>query len=128
MRIAVAEQGGRRFDILSLNGHAAQEIAVKGWDIGIDARVANGTGEGVDFAWAADGEGLFAAGRTLLESVLLYVDLEGNAHVLQEHKGGLSPTVMGGFSVPWGVPSPDGRHLAILNWTRNSNVWIMEGF
>jgi hypothetical protein len=50
MRIAVAEQGGRRFDILSLNGHAAQEIAVKGWDIGIDARVANGTCEGVDFA------------------------------------------------------------------------------
>jgi len=59
---------------------------------------------------------------------LLYVDLKGNAHVLQEHKGSLSPAVMGGFSVPWGVPSPDGRHLAILGWTRNSNVWMMEGF
>jgi Tol biopolymer transport system component len=126
IRIAVAKQPGRRFDVLFLNGHAPQAIIVDGWDLGIDARVANAGG--VDFDWSADGRGLFTSGRTPQSSVLLYVDLQGKAHVLREQKGGLSPTVVGGLSGPWGVPSPDGRHLAMLNWTRNSNVWMMENF
>jgi serine/threonine protein kinase/Tol biopolymer transport system component len=127
-RIAVAKQGGRRFDILSLNGRAAHEILVKGWDIGINASIASGGSEGVDFAWATDGKGLFTAGRTPQESVLLHVDLQGNAHILRQQKEGLSPTIKAGFFGPWGVPSPDGRHLALLGWTRNSNVWMIEGF
>jgi len=28
----------------------------------------------------------------------------------------------------WGVPSPDGRYLAILGSVTNSNVWMLEGF
>ena len=126
-RIAVAKGPGRRIDILSLNGRANGAIMVKGWDIGADDRVSNAV-EGVDFAWAADGKGLFTAGRSEKSAVLLYVDLRGNAHVLREQKGGHSPPVRGGFSGPWGVPSPDGRHLAMMSWSRNSNVWMMEGF
>ena len=52
----------------------------------------------------------------------------GNAHVLRQQKGSLSPTIKAGSFGPWGVPSPDGRHLAMLGWTRNSNVWMLEGF
>ena len=128
-RIAVARQPSRRFDILSLDGHAAKTIMVKDWDIGVDTRVGGrDLVRGVDFDWAADGKGLFTSGQVAQRSVLLYVDLQGNTHVLREQKGGLSPGVRGGFSGPWGVPSPDGRHLAMLGWTRNSNVWMMEGF
>ena len=126
-RIAVANGPGRRIDILSLNGRANVAIMVKGWDIGADDRVSN-TAEGVDFDWAADGKGLFTAGRSEKSAVLLYVDLQGNAYVLREQKGGHAPSVRGGFSGPWGVPSPDGRHLAMLSWSWNSNVWMMEGF
>ena len=32
---------------------------------------------------------------------------------------------MGGI---WGVPSPDGRYVAIGALVTNSNVWMLEGF
>jgi serine/threonine protein kinase/dipeptidyl aminopeptidase/acylaminoacyl peptidase len=127
-RIAVAKQPSRQFDIIFLNGRAPQRIRVKGWDFGIRSRIANARGEEVDFAWAADGKGLFTPSRTEQKFVLLYVDLQGNAHVVREQNGGINPTMGAGFFGPWGVPSPDGRHLAMLGWTRNSNVWMMENF
>jgi hypothetical protein len=48
------------------------------------------------------------------------VDLKGNAQVLWQFKG------RGGAI--WGVPSPDGRYLAILDHAFSSNVWMLEGF
>ena len=51
--------------------------------------------------------------------VLLYVDLRGNVHPLWELKGG---------AALYGLPSPDGRHLAIVATSRNNNVWLMENF
>ena len=48
---------------------------------------------------------------------LLHVDLEGNTQVLWPQAQNLEI---------YGVPSPDGRHLAILGWTLNSNLWIIE--
>jgi len=31
-------------------------------------------------------------------------------------------------SLVCGVPSPDGRHLAIVATARSNNVWLMENF
>jgi hypothetical protein len=47
-------------------------------------------------------------------------DLKGNAQVLWQFKG------RGGAI--WGVPSPDGRYLAIRADAIDSNVWMLEGF
>jgi len=33
-----------------------------------------------------------------------------------------------GGGVIWGKPSPDGRYLAMVSWSLNSNVWLREGF
>lgn len=44
---------------------------IKDWDIGIDSRTAEGRSEGVDIAGAADGKGLFTAGRTPFSAVEL---------------------------------------------------------
>jgi hypothetical protein len=52
-------------------------------------------------------------------SVLMYVDLQGKSLVLWKEPGGLQT---------WGVPSPDGRYLAIEGFTLNSNIWMMENF
>jgi hypothetical protein len=68
--------------------------------------------------WATDGNGLFVA-TTLCQ--LLYVDMEGRAEVLWQQ--GIT-----GRNLTWGVPSPDGRHLAMLGYTMDSNVWMLEGF
>ena len=68
--------------------------------------------------WAMDGKGLFAS--ALAPSVaLLYVDPRGNAHVLWQPSGRI-PTEA--------IPSPDGRHLAILVLSHNDNIWMIEDF
>ena len=56
--------------------------------------------------WAADGKGLFVSNGIAQGAVLLHVDLDGNAQVLFKNHGGM-----------WapGLPSPDGRHLAIVS-------------
>jgi eukaryotic-like serine/threonine-protein kinase len=101
---------------------APQEIVVKGWN----------SLQSVD--WAADGRGLFASSLTTGSSALLHVDLHGEAHVLWEQKGSIAPSggpfdePTGGPSAPWAVPSPDGRHLAIYEWSLSSNIWMMENF
>jgi hypothetical protein len=48
------------------------------------------------------------------------VDPEGNAKVLWQHKG-----VTGQL---FGIPSPDGRFLAMQVSVLGGNVWMLEGF
>lgn len=71
-----------------------------------------------DLRWAADGKALFV-GTTRGE--LLYVDMEGRAEVLWQQRVSSRPAI-------FGVPSPDGRHLAMLGGTAENNVWMLEGF
>jgi serine/threonine protein kinase len=94
--------------ILSLHGQPLQEIRVKG-----------GWSRFEDMEWAPDSKGLFVAHSIPGGAALLYVDLQGNAHVLWQQHGG---------PVTYGFPSPDGRHLAFLGWTIDANVWMMENF
>jgi Tol biopolymer transport system component len=94
--------------ILPLDGAPPREIRVKG---------INAFREYVD--WSADGKGLILAHPADTETELLYVDLAGNASVLWHQKGAVPSR---------GVPSPDGRHLAILCSGSYNNVWMMENF
>ena len=96
-----------RLSMLSLTGREPRELVVKGWSALINLN------------WAADGKGLFTSGLVERGSVLLYVDLQGNAHPLWEQRGSLAT---------WAIPSPDGRHLALSGWTKNSNFWMLENF
>jgi eukaryotic-like serine/threonine-protein kinase len=93
--------------LLSLSAGSDREITVRGWSniIGLD--------------WSPDVKGIYCWSASVQSGTLLYVDLEGNARVLWQKKG-----VYDG----WGIPSPDGRYLAILGSVTNSNVWMLEGF
>jgi len=93
--------------LLSLSGSADREITVKGWP----------NISGLD--WSADGKGLYCGSVSVRDKALLYVDLEGNARVLWQSIGN---------SAIGGIPSPDGRYLAIRGGARNNNVWMLEGF
>ena len=78
-------------------------------------------------------KGAFVASLGEAGSVLFRTDLRGNAHSLWEQQGNNTPWTnivqpLGEPSVPWGVPSPDGRHLAIYNWTCSGNMWMIENF
>jgi hypothetical protein len=107
--VALAREGEAEIHIrlLSLWGGADREIKVKGWP--------SITGLG----WSSDGRGFYCGSHSVQGHTLLYVDLKGNATVLWQNKG---------WGYIWGVPSPDGRYLAILDWVFIGNVWMLEGF
>jgi hypothetical protein len=108
-RIALRSRSEREtIHILSLRGYAPQEITVKGWNFGE---------YGLD--WTADGKGLFVSSSIPGGMALLHVDLQGNAHLLWEQQGGVDT---------WGVPSPDGHHIAMPANTQNSNIWMFQNF
>jgi hypothetical protein len=93
--------------LLSLSGGLDREITVKGWSdlIGLNP--------------SGDGKGFYVGCLSPQGSTILYVDLKGHASVLWQQKGG---------RYTYGVPSPDGRYLAIQGDVANSNVWMLEGF
>jgi Tol biopolymer transport system component len=108
--VAISRAGEPEIHIglLSLSGGSDREITVKGWP----------NTAGLD--WPPDGKGLYCGSTSPQGRTLLYVDLKGNARVLWQYKGGSGEI--------WGVPSPDGRYLAIRGDVINSNVWMVEGF
>ena len=69
--------------------------------------------------WSADGKGLFVSAQSAKGAALLYADLEGHTEMLWQQAGNNATS---------GVPSPDGRYLAILGITVESNAWLLEGF
>jgi Tol biopolymer transport system component len=107
---AVSRSGEAEIHIrlLSISAGADRDITVKGWP--------NITG----LDWSPDGKGLYCGSVSSQGGTLLYVDLKGNARVLWQYKGTDREI--------WGVPSPDGRYLAIMGNVTNSNVWMVEGF
>jgi Tol biopolymer transport system component len=106
-RIALLKHREGRVQILSLIGETPQDVTVKGWNILTSVR------------WTADGNGLLVSSHSPRGAVMLYVDLQGNARLLWEQPGGIDV---------YGVPSPDGRHLAMRGWNVESNLWMMENF
>jgi eukaryotic-like serine/threonine-protein kinase len=110
-RIAVVDAGpnvkASKIHTLFLNGRAPQEIAVKGWD------------HLAKLFWAADGQGWFTSGNTGNGWVLLHVDLQGNADRLWKAEGP---------ALAYGVPSPDGLHLAINAYTNDNNIFMIQNF
>ena len=69
--------------------------------------------------WTANGKGRLTSNGVLGGAQLLYVDIKGNARILWQQHGG---------DWTYGRPSPDGRHLALMEWTMDGNLWMMENF
>jgi Tol biopolymer transport system component len=94
--------------LLPLGGGTPRDLFLKGW---------SAFGAGPD--WSPDGKGFYVSSRSPRGVTLLYIELNGHATAVWEQKGGLET---------WGALSPDGRHLAILGVTVDSNVWMLENF
>ena len=76
----------------------------------------------VSLDWAADGKSLWASAVMRGEiHALINVDLQGRVKpVLQASQGTQQ--------IGWGIPSRDGKRLAIWQYTGGSNAWMLEGF
>jgi Tol biopolymer transport system component len=106
-RLAVYESSPPRLFVIPLNREKVQEI---------DVRIYSNF-HGVQ--WAADGKGFYGSSRTSRGSVLLYVDLQGNARPLWEQLGS---------EYTLALPSPNGQHLAMIGMSQNQNMSMIENF
>jgi Tol biopolymer transport system component len=68
--------------------------------------------------WGGTGAGFFTTDRTPSGNQLLFIRLDGTSRVLWSQSG--NPF--------FAIPSPDGTHLAIAGWIRQSNVWMLTDF
>jgi len=104
----VGNHNGARIRLVSLANEATKDLVVPGAHnlCGAD--------------WSAAGDALLVCSYTTEGSVLLRVNLEGEAKPLWP--GRLS--ILGTKA----VPSPDGRHLEFVDWSIESNAWVLEGF
>src|SRR5262245_43409908 len=93
-----------RIRVLSLTGGASRDITVRGW------------GEFHSISWSMDGKGFYVASRVSLLPTLLYIDMEGRARVLGQT----------GLIDIFGLPSPDGRYLALAEYRLTGNAWMVE--
>jgi serine/threonine protein kinase len=106
-RIAIVAGSLPRIRVVSLRDQTAREFQVKDASWIINPR------------WAPDGEALFVGAETAGRYVLLRIDVNGRAQ----------PVIANPESdVRLGLPSPDGRNLAIMSVTESQNVWMMENF
>jgi WD40 repeat protein len=105
-QVVITRKG--RIRLLSLKSGVTTDLAVRGWN----------SFWSVD--WSADGNALFVSCQTSQDTTLLHVDLRGEATALWHQKLNFVGTK--------GMPSPDGRHLAVAGWTTDSNVWMIENF
>ena len=107
-RIAATRRADGPIHIVSLRGQPTQQIQVKGWN---DVQ---------SLTWAASGQSLFVASGVRSGTVLLHVDMQGNASPLWQSAGASGNTIA--------IPSPNGRQLAISSDTRSGNMWMLENF
>ena len=105
--IAILKQWDSKIHIVSLKGQPQQTVTVEG---------------PIDLAglyWAADGKGWFTMNHDKRGATLQYVDLHGEVQPLLQ---------LNGYSVAYGIPSPDGKHLAIVATAATDNVWLLDDF
>jgi len=69
--------------------------------------------------WASDSKSVFVGTSGPRGSTLLQIDLGGDVQPIWQH-----PQSDG----TWGIPSPDGRHLAMLGTSSDANVWMVDNF
>ena len=105
-RLAVIRNTGSPLQILSMKGEVLQEIKIPTWD------------DSGPIRWAPDSKSLYVPVGAPEGAALLHVHLRGGVHVLRTNGGPITS----------GLPSPDGRHIAIGSSVRTENVWMMENF
>ena len=110
-RVAILMPTERRIRILSLQGAPPVDVAIVGWPL--DPRA---------FYWSSDGAGWYLSSTPTTSAAgsdLLHVDLNGHVRVVWHQN------VPNGTS---GIPSPDGRHLALTHSSIVANVWMLTDF
>ena len=111
-RLAIKRGPESPIEIHSLHGQLIHKIS------------SGSAGELDDLSWSADQKGFFVTRTAPGGNERLYLDFQGKATSLRKCGGG-TLGLGGGCG---GLPSPDGRHLAIIDRDQSNNMWLMENF
>jgi Tol biopolymer transport system component len=106
--IPVNGKAGSHIRLISIPGGPDREITLKGWP-NVSA-----------VEWSPDSKGLYCGSASNEGRTLFYVDLKGNTRVLWQSKEGVGTV--------FGLPSPDGRYIAVEATAFHSTVWMLAGF
>jgi serine/threonine protein kinase/Tol biopolymer transport system component len=105
--IGIVKRHGHQIRLVPLGEGRTRTITIKGYS---DLQELN---------WAIDSQSMFVSSVEPGAFSLLRVGLNGDARpVLQQSQPKLR----------WGLPSPDGRHLAIMGTSSEANVWMIGDF
>ena len=104
-RIAVLDAKGTQIRVVLIGGRAAEQINLHGQ---------HGLGY---VSFTSDSRGVIVPSLTEKSANLLSVSLDGTIRVLWEQPGA--------FDIS-GIPSPDGRHVAVWIRSRNASLWLAE--
>jgi hypothetical protein len=106
-RIGILKKHGNQIRLVPLSGGPTRTITI------------NGYSDLLEFFWAIDSHSMFVSTIAPGGASLLHVSLSGEAEPIW-HRPQSTHT--------WGFPSPDGRHLAIMDANSESNVWMIDNF
>jgi serine/threonine protein kinase len=106
-RLAIARSPESPIEIHSLHGQIIDKIP------------SQSVGKLFDLRWSTDQKGLFVTRKMPAGNELLHLDFQGNITSLRKCLRDETCS---------GIPSPDGRHLAILDRNQSNNMWMMENF
>jgi serine/threonine protein kinase/Tol biopolymer transport system component len=106
-RIGIVKKHGNQIRLVPLSGGPTRTITI------------NGYSDLLELYWAMDSQSMFVSALAPGGAILLHVSLSGEAQPVW-HRPQSTHT--------WGFPSPDGRHLAILDSNSESNVWMINNF
>lgn len=109
---------GRRLATAPVShGRGPTIIRVRELDTGRDLDLALAPGVGAQYIdWAADNKSLWIATSSGEAQSLVRMDLTGKITSAFDSK---EP------DLGWGIPSPDGKHLAILQGSPRANAWLI---
>jgi serine/threonine protein kinase/dipeptidyl aminopeptidase/acylaminoacyl peptidase len=106
-KIGIVKKHGNQISLVPLSGGPTRTITTKGYS------------DLMEFYWAIDSQSMFVSTVAPGGIGLLHVSLGGEAQPIW-HRPQSTHT--------WGFPSPDGRHLAIMDANSESNVWMISNF
>jgi Tol biopolymer transport system component len=105
--IGIAKSGDKTLQLLNTGAGQSHQLTAKGL----------GGFYSLDFS--ADGRGIFTTSQADGKWALFYVNLTGQSH----------PVIsMDSKAVFWGIPSRDGKHLALFVQSFDANMWALQDF
>src|SRR5262249_18528880 len=106
-KIGIVKKHGNQIGLVPLSGGPTRTITIQGYS------------DFLEFFWATDSQNMFVSTGAPGAVGLLHVSLRGEVQPIW-HRPQSTHT--------WGFPSPDGRHLAIMDLNKESNVWLINNF